>query len=227
VIFAHIAYFSLLFTVLHRFQSIITTDLPYLLDWSLTTGAVVICPEYGLLPEHTFPDALSQIIDVYQGLRAKENSVFTLGFEVGRIVVTGESAGGNLAAALCVHLGNQGGCNESGDRSESSELDNCQNGIAVQQGVGMERTVMPDALMLSCPVLDLTNEITHSRVLGSNDPVLRGGLISAISDAYIPPRLGVSKKCPLASPIYTYVTRRDEGARFFHFYDFPFFLWFF
>lgn len=61
---------------------------------------------------------------------------------------------------------------------------------------------MPDALMLSCPVLDLSLELSHSRVVGTNDPVLPRGLITAISDAYLPPGLGKGKKNPLASPIY-------------------------
>ena len=81
-------------------MSTIASDLPYLLDWSASTGAVVICPEYALLPEHTFPVALEEIIEVYEALMNRVD----LGFEVNRIVVTGESAGGNLATSLCVQL---------------------------------------------------------------------------------------------------------------------------
>jgi acetyl esterase/lipase len=67
---------------------------------------VAICPEYALLPKRTFPFALSQTTDVYSAL-VDGDAVIDLGFEVNRIVVTGESAGGNLAAALCVKLGLQ------------------------------------------------------------------------------------------------------------------------
>ncbi|OEU16636.1 Abhydrolase_3-domain-containing protein [Fragilariopsis cylindrus CCMP1102] len=59
---------------------------------------------------------------------------------------------------------------------------------------------MPDAIMLSCPALNLTTELSHSRVVGTEDPVLPNALISAISDAYLPP--GFNKKDPLASPHY-------------------------
>lgn len=77
------------------FAHIIASDLPYLLDWSASTGAVVICPEYALLPEHAFPMALNQVTDVYSSL-INGDAVQKLGFEVNRIIVTGESTGGNL-----------------------------------------------------------------------------------------------------------------------------------
>ena len=58
------------------------------------------------------------------------------------------------------------------------------------------------AIMLSCPALNLTLDLSPSRVVGQQDPVLPSGLISAISDAYAPPALGISKKDPLVSPFY-------------------------
>lgn len=174
------------------FAHTIASDLPYLLDWSASTGAVVICPEYALLPEHTFPVALQQILGVYSALVDGVD----LGFEVNRIIVTGESAGGNLAAALCVHLGMEqletknllNESIESGDECLSTET------------IGEEPTRMPNAIMLSCPALNLTLEMSHSRVVGTEDPVLPSGLISAISDAYLPE--GFSKSEPLASPFF-------------------------
>ena len=175
------------------FAHIIASDLPYLLDWSAATGSVVICPEYGLLPQHTFPDPLEQVCDVYQSL-VNGDLVSILGFEVNRIVVTGESTGGNLAAALCVKLSLDEACNNDNGRTHLSE-----NGPTNENQASV---IYPDALMLSCPVLNLSLELSHSRVLGTDDPVLPRGLISAISDAYLPPRLGVSKKNPLASPLF-------------------------
>lgn len=167
------------------FAHIIASDLPYLLDWSAATGAVVICPEYALLPEHRFPDALHEVEDVYLSLLC-EDTVRALGFEVNRIVVTGESAGGNLAAALCVKL------------IDAQECD----GVDSKAGGPDQLVPLPDALMLSCAVLNLSLDLTYSRVLGTDDPVLPSGLISAISDAYLPKEIGVSRQNPLASPIY-------------------------
>lgn len=170
------------------FAHIIASDLPYLLDWSAKTCGVVICPEYALLPEHTFPHALNQVEQVYRALTA-DSAVHTLGFETNKIVVTGESAGGNLAAALCVKL--------------ATDYEKEKDMVApVTKDPMASPHIMPDALMLSCPVLNLSLEVSHSRLMSTEDPVLPSGLISAISDAYLPPELGISKKEPLASPLY-------------------------
>lgn len=180
------------------FAHIIASDLPYLLDWSSSTGAVVICPEYGLLPDHCFPDALNQVDEVYRALVGGDVSPL-LGFEVNRIILTGESAGGNLAAALCVKLGLNGSGPPHASKARQHRGEGRSNGF----GMKVESSArFPDALMLSCPVLNLSLELSHSRVVGTNDPVLPSGLISAISDAYVPSRLGISKKNPLASPFF-------------------------
>jgi acetyl esterase/lipase len=54
--------------------------------------------------------------------------------------------------------------------------------------------------MLSCPALNMSLDVSHSRVVGIEDPVLPAGLIAAISDGYLPG--GVNKKDPLASPLF-------------------------
>lgn len=201
------------------FAHIIATDLPHLLDWSAACHAVVICPEYALLPEHTFPVALDQVEDVYRALVSNE-AVSALGFETNRIIVTGESAGGNLAASLCVSLcsGARSKSNPNSPRTlafpasataitttfeESPAI--AEEGRQITSEPQEEPTSpvrMPTALMLSCPVLNLSLELSYSGVVGAEDPVLPSGLISAISDAYLPPHLGISKRDPLASPFY-------------------------
>jgi acetyl esterase/lipase len=193
------------------FAHIIASDLPYLLDWSASTGAVVICPEYGLLPDHCFPDALNQVEDVYRSL-VDGNVASLLGFEVNRIIVTGESAGGNLAAALCVKLGLEDSSSRNGGSSapkppisqvscggENGGFHSSHHPSHISYKGACR---FPDALMLSCPVLNLSLELSHSRVVGTADPVLPSGLLSAISDAYVPARLKVGKKDPLASPFF-------------------------
>jgi len=171
------------------FAHTIASDMPYLLDWSGATGAVVICPEYALLPDNTFPVALDQILRVYSAL---VGGGVHLGFEVNRIIVTGESAGGNLAAALCVKLG--------GDRLDALNYHDGSVGFVSQACGRHDPPRMPDGIMLSCAALNLSLEMSHSRVIGTEDPVLPSGLISAISDAYLPE--GMSKKDPLASPFF-------------------------
>jgi len=190
------------------FAHIIASDLPFLLDWSASTGAVVICPEYALLPDHRFPDALHQVEDVYRALRWGD-ALATLGFEVNRLVVTGESAGGNLAAALCVKL-----CFDNAilskqydtvvdDTADIPLTESEEESEDLFPGLGAPSPLpLPDALMLSTAVLNLSLELSYSRVVGTEDPVLPSGLILAISDAYLPAEAGIDKKDPLASPFF-------------------------
>ena len=79
------------------------TDIPWLAEWSAVANAVVVVPEYDLLPSHHFPVALNQVTDMYVALASGE-AARELGFRPRRIAVSGESAGGNLAAALIVKL---------------------------------------------------------------------------------------------------------------------------
>ena len=152
-----------------------------------------------MLPEHHFPTQLNQIAIIYAAL-ASGNTGPELGFDVNSIIVTGESAGGNLAAALCVKLAmhNIGAETEDVDIDDTSPSSS-SSPIPIDNSTEKLHR-MPDAIMLSCPALNLTTELSHSRVVGTEDPVLPNALISAISDAYLPP--GFNKKDPLASPHY-------------------------
>lgn len=216
-----------------------------MLDWSAATGAVIICPEYSLLPQHAFPVALEQVERVYQQLTGSYDSETSadppnfLGFEVRHIAISGESTGGNLAAALCVKIGTANAekvrreilsnttnnlkvplqsraqkrsirNNENEVRFESNtDIVDGQTSIQVIQSRTSSMSTkdlpyrMPDALMLSCPILDFSCDLNPSSYMRTNDPVLSTGLLSAISDAYLPTdALGISKNFPLASPIF-------------------------
>ena len=212
------------------FAHTIAGDLPYLIDWSGHTDAIVICPEYALLPEHSYPVALNQITDIYASLVSGDAAPL-LGFQLDRIIVTGESAGGNLAAALCVKLcldinGKNGIAEDFLLSPQSSMISDCDDGDDNDDGddcsdeqisefqtnsgdIQNERTMsnrsrLPDAMMLSCPALNLSLSMSCSRVMGDNDPVLPSGLISAISDAYLPSssQNEACKEDPLASPYF-------------------------
>lgn len=58
------------------------------------SGWDVVSLEYRLAPEHPYPAALEDAIDAFAWLRIHGD----------RVAVGGDSAGGNLAAALCLHL---------------------------------------------------------------------------------------------------------------------------
>lgn len=62
-------------------------------------GAKVIFPDYRLAPKHPFPTAVNDAFDTY--LYARKNSA-RLGIDENRIVLCGDSAGGNLSAVTCL-----------------------------------------------------------------------------------------------------------------------------
>ncbi len=217
------------------FAHTIAGDVPYLLDWSNATQAVVICPEYALLPEHTYPVAIEEVTRVYTSL-TNGNAAALLGFQTDRIIVTGESTGGNLATSLCVKLCLDGlvdvealtgqkrldqaseytaGSSTPKSVSPATSMVESDDDGGVEESIqnlsmpGMVR--LPDALMLCCPALNLSLELSPSRVFGVRDAVLPSSLISTISDAYVPQGSGISKSDPIVSPFYA----PDEILRIF------------
>ncbi len=66
-------------------------------------GVLVIAVDYRLAPEHPFPAAFDDCLSVWRALR---KGPFQL--DPARTLVAGDSAGGNLAAALCLALRDAG-----------------------------------------------------------------------------------------------------------------------
>lgn len=64
---------------------------------ALEAGVRVILPEYRLAPENPFPAAPDDVLAIWRALMAEPGSY---GIDPARVVVGGDSAGGNLTAAL-------------------------------------------------------------------------------------------------------------------------------
>ena len=71
-------------------------------------GAVVVTPEYRLSKEAPYPAALE---DCYSSLKYLKTHTDELGINSSQIMVSGESAGGGLTAALCMYARDKGAVN--------------------------------------------------------------------------------------------------------------------
>jgi acetyl esterase/lipase len=84
----------------YMFGSGRTTHADLLARLALGGEVYIVAPEYRLAPEHPYPAALEDALRVYDALRAADPA--------SGIVVSGDSAGGNLALALQLALRDDG-----------------------------------------------------------------------------------------------------------------------
>jgi neutral cholesterol ester hydrolase 1 len=67
----------------------------------LHTGAVAVSVDYRMSPPYKFPVHIDDCVTAYKQF-VKSSKKF--GFDVGKLIITGDSAGGNLAASLALRL---------------------------------------------------------------------------------------------------------------------------
>jgi acetyl esterase/lipase len=108
-----------------------------LFAWAGRTGLPVLSLDYGKAPEFPYPYALNECFDVYQMIIASRGRCVGLsGDAVPKIVITGDSAGGNIAASLTLMIVEAG----------STET---------RQYLGQSPLPIPEGLILLYPGLDM------------------------------------------------------------------------
>lgn len=80
-------------------------------EYAARAGIVVVGVDYRLSPEHHFPAARDDAATVLEWMRSEAHA---LGIDAGRLLVGGDSAGANLAVALCLALRARGEAQPAG-----------------------------------------------------------------------------------------------------------------
>ncbi|KAI1194961.1 alpha/beta-hydrolase [Nemania serpens] len=108
-----------------------------LLAWAGKTGLPVLSLDYKKAPEYPYPFALNECFDVYASIiKSKGRCIGMSGRETPKIVVTGDSAGGNLATAMTLMI----------IETATSKR---------RPGLTQEQLPAPAGLMLFYPALDM------------------------------------------------------------------------
>lgn len=105
---------------------------------ALRTGCVAYSIDYRMPPEHPYPAALDDALAAYRALLAEKPA--------SEIVVSGVSAGGNLAAALLLRARDEGLPAPAGAILLTPELDLTESGDSFDTLMGLD-TVLPARLM--------------------------------------------------------------------------------
>ncbi|KAL7815730.1 Alpha/Beta hydrolase protein [Trichoderma gracile] len=105
--------------------------------WASKTGLPILSIDYKKAPEYPYPYALNECFDVYVTLvRSRGRCIGMSGRETPRVVVTGDSAGGNLAVAATLMV--------------------LETGIShFRRAAGVGKLPPPDGLVCFYPTLDM------------------------------------------------------------------------
>lgn len=162
-------------------------------------GVVVVNVEYRLAPEFRFPTGLE---DAYAALQWTVAQADALGFDGSRIGVAGESAGANLAAAVCLLARGRGGPAISLQVLEIPCLDVTMTAPSV--------TTYAEGFVLSKDELEWIQGV----YLGDHDPTdpLASPLFAA-DLSRLPPAFIASAQCdPLADDARRYASRLGNAG---------------
>lgn len=142
-----------------------------LIAWAGKTGLPVLALDYKKAPEHPYPFALNECYDVYHTLVASRGQCIGLSGEyTPKIVVSGDSAGGNLAVGLVMMILQSGSTDSRRWQGEST-------------------LPIPDGVVLIYPCLDMNigNWMTDDQMALIKDRRMRKtnqGVLRRKSDDY-------------------------------------------
>lgn len=108
-------------------------DLPAAAEVAVVLGMAVAAVEYRLAPENPYPAAID---DVYEGVLGLAENAAEWGLDADRIVLSGVSAGGGLAAATALRIRDQGGPVLLGQLLQCPMLDDRNDSASARQMAG-------------------------------------------------------------------------------------------
>ncbi|CAK7219466.1 hypothetical protein SBRCBS47491_003853 [Sporothrix bragantina] len=118
-----------------------------LFSWAVQTGLPVLSLDYKKAPEYPFPYALNECYDAYATLLNTRGRCIGLGAQTPvRVVVTGDSAGGNLATGMTLMLAQQSAPILPAERAGSGPVPSEKT---------QWRLPLPDGLVLTYPCMDV------------------------------------------------------------------------
>lgn len=106
--------------------------------WAAKTGLPVLAVDYKKAPEFPYPHAINECFDVYATvMKSRGRCLGMSGHRVPRVVITGDSAGGNLATATALMI-----------------IERSRNPMR-RNNITMVDVPLPDGLVLFYPSLDM------------------------------------------------------------------------
>ena len=158
-------------------------------ELAMALGAMVVAVDYRLAPEQPYPAGFEDCLSVWRALRSGP-----FWFDPQKLLVAGDSAGGNLAAALCLAL------RDAGESMPAAQ-------VLVYPGLGGNERLASRSDCADAPLLGSTDvDDYHALYLrGSPEPDAYAMPLLATDFSGLPPAwIAVAQFDPL----------RDDGVRY-------------
>jgi len=138
----------------------------YLRQWVKDTNITIVSINYAKSPEFQWPESAEECYAAYKWIVANASLFLPRGQPLERVIVAGDSAGGNLSLAVVNRA--------ILDKYSSSEAqDN-------------EKLRVPDGLILTYPASTVSVSASTSRLMSISEPLLNAKLLNLCVQAYIP-----------------------------------------